>query len=218
MPLPFLAAALPYLPAALAAGGSLFGLLRGQGQQPQTTQLPNFNPNQQSAFSNLLSQGLQNYNPEAIANRARTDFNQKTIPSIAERFTSMGSGSSLSSPAFASQLGQASAGLEEGLAGLRSNMGLQQLQLGLTPQFENVYQQRQPSALESFSGPAIQALLYYLMGNQSQNGLSSLFGNMGGNQFNYSGSRFANPNYSAPNVGSGNFSQNSALRNLTGGF
>ena len=51
---------------------------------------------------------------------------------------------SLGSPAFASQLGQAGAGLEQGLAALQSQYGLQNqsqlmqlLGLGLSPQYEN---------------------------------------------------------------------------------
>lgn len=199
-----LAALLPYIPHAIGAAGSLYGLLRGGGQPAQTQQLQNFTPQQQNALNALLSQGQQNFNPEAISNQARKQFNQQTVPSLAERFTSLGN-NSLSSPAFASQLGQAGAGLEENLAGLRSNMGLQQLQLGLTPQFENLYQQRQPSFFESLSAPAMQALLYYLAGNQSQTA-------MPGNSMNYSNSRFASPGYSVPSFG------NSFIQNLARGL
>ena len=126
------------------------------GNPARTEQIQRFNPQQQSALSQLLGQGLQGLqnvqNPqnfgsqfEPIAKQARSQFAQQTVPSIAERFTSMGSGSALSSPAFASQLGQAGAGLEEGLAAQKAGFGLQQqgqqqsflqnlLGMGLTPQ------------------------------------------------------------------------------------
>ena len=119
------------------------------GYNASTSQLQRYTPQQQLALNQLLKQGLGNVgqqyqqqgqlsnrflnngfqglqnlnqlnNVEPIINQARTGFNQQTVPSIAERFTSMGSGNSLSSPAFASQLGQAGAGLEGQLAALRA--------------------------------------------------------------------------------------------------
>lgn len=64
-----------------------------------------------------------------IAQQARTQFQQQTVPTLAERFTSMGGGLP-TSPAFASQLGAAGAGLEESLAslGVQQQMGQQDLQ------------------------------------------------------------------------------------------
>lgn len=156
------------------------------GTPARTEQIQKFSPQQQSALNQLLSQGLQGVQPknpqafgsqfEPIANLARSEFQQQTIPSIAERFTSLGGGNNaLSSPAFASQLGQAGAGLQENLAAQRAGFGLQQQQMeqslaqnllgmGLTPQFETLYHQRQPGFLESALGPGLQALMFYLAG------------------------------------------------------
>lgn len=106
-----------------------------------------FNKQQQSALSQLLGMGLQGLqNPsqgfQPIADQARTQFNQQTVPSIAERFTSLGD-NALSSPAFSSELGQAGSGLEGLLASLQAQYGQQQqshfsnlLGMGLTPQNE----------------------------------------------------------------------------------
>ena len=105
-----------------ALAGGLTGLLKPEsltGFNSKTEQLPRFTPEQQSAMQQLLQLGLQSYNPEANEKRARTQFQSQTIPSIAERFTSMGSGSQGSS-AFQGALGQAGSGLEEALAALRS--------------------------------------------------------------------------------------------------
>lgn len=110
---------------------------------------------EQQGIMQLLQQlgvyGLQNpYEGfEGIENQARNQFNQQTVPSLAERFTSMGQ-NSLSSPAFASQLGQAGAGLESDLAAQKAQFGqqnmqqiLQMLQLGLNPQSENIFRPQQ---------------------------------------------------------------------------
>jgi len=150
------------VPSAPSHGGFLSGLGQFFGGSPaQTMQFPRFNPQQQDAFSQLLQNALQGLSQTRsdfgpIEQRARSQFQQQTVPSLAERFTSMGSGASLGSPAFTSQLGQAGAGLEEGLAAQRGQYGLQQQQmlmsllgLGLTPQFESAYQPRQAGFLES---------------------------------------------------------------------
>ena len=130
MPLPAL------LPLALAAaGGTALGSLFGKsGEQPgRVEKVQRFNQQQQGALNNLLSDSLRGINNlqqkpfdfAPIEAQARQGFNQQTVPSIAERFTSMGSGGALSSPAFASQLGQAGSGLETQLAALKSQVGLQ---------------------------------------------------------------------------------------------
>ena len=106
-------------------------------------------------------QGLQNpYGGfEPIEQQARNNFNQQTIPSIAERFTA-GTNGATSSPSFASQLGQAGAGLESDLAAMKAGYGqqniqqiLQLLQLGLRPQLENVNVNGSPGLLQNaFAG------------------------------------------------------------------
>lgn len=129
------------------------------GQPQKIEQLQRFTPDQLSVLSMLLGQGMQGLqNPyqgfEPIAQQARSQFQQQTIPSLAERFSSMGS-NALSSPAFATQLGQAGANFETGLAALQSQYGLQNrsqmldiLGMGLQPQFENVQMNAQPGMLQ----------------------------------------------------------------------
>ncbi len=123
------------------------------GQQEAFFQSPTVTPEQMNVLEQLLSGGLQGLqNPyqgfEPIEQKARSGFAQQTVPGLAERFTSLGShgAGALSSPAFASELGQAGAGLEESLAAMRSQYGLQnrgllldQLKLGLRPAFETMH-------------------------------------------------------------------------------
>jgi hypothetical protein len=144
------------------------------GKPAQTQQFERYTPSQQVALDQLLSQGtsgIQNLNQAfdltPIEREARTQFQTQTVPSIAERFTALGSGPRSSN--FIGRLGQAGAGLEQSLASLRSNVGLQQrgqqqnlltnlLSLGLTPRFETAYQPAQPGFLESAGAPLLQGL------------------------------------------------------------
>ena len=83
-----------------------------------------------------------------IEAQARRGFETQTIPSLAERFTSLGGGQR--SSAFQGALGQAGSDLEGQLAAMRSGIGLQQQQMdrdyllnllrfALMPQFESQY-------------------------------------------------------------------------------
>lgn len=172
--LPLLAGLASYLPS-LAVGGGLVGLgaLAGKsktfgGTEGKFEQVQRFNPQQQGALQQLLGMGfggLQNPTQgfQPIKERALSTYQNQVIPSIAERFTSMGGHGSgaLSSPAFASQLGQSSSDLTQGLAGMEAQYGqnaiaqlLQILNLGLTPQFEQAYRPGTTGLL----GPLLQGL------------------------------------------------------------
>lgn len=154
------------------------------GVPQRIEQVERFKPSGQNALEMLLKMGgntLQNpyegFDP--IEKRARSQFNQQTIPSLAERFTSLGS-NSLSSPSFASHLGQAGAGLEEGLAALRSDYGNQSrqhgldlLRLGLTSPYESFGVDAQPGLAQPIAGAAGQGFGEYL-GSKAGSGLDWL--------------------------------------------
>lgn len=130
------------------------------GTPAYTSQIPKFTPEQGAGFQSILRMALQGLGNtpmsfEPIAQKARMQFGEQTIPSIAERFTSMGGGGGRSS-AFGQQLGAAGAGLESNLAAAEGQWGQQQLKLlqtlaalGLTPQFESQSYGRQPGAIEN---------------------------------------------------------------------
>lgn len=113
-----------------------------------TKQFPTFAPNQQNlqnqgiqqalAYLKQLSPGKQQpyqFDFAPIAQQAQTQFYGQTVPSLAERFTSLGGeGTSLGSSGFTGALGAAGAGLQENLAALGSQYGLQQQQLGMQQQ------------------------------------------------------------------------------------
>ncbi len=157
-------------------------------------QLPSFTPEQQTALSELLQSGITGLRNRAqqapfkfdfapIESQARANFSTETIPSIAEKFTSMGSGAPRSS-AFQGALGGAASNLERDLAALKSQYGLQQeeiglrrqglednnlmnlLQFGLAPRNENLYFPSQPGALQGLAsggGGVVSSLLGLLI-------------------------------------------------------
>lgn len=129
-----------------------------------------FDEDQLSAMKNLLQtsmQGIQGTNLDfaPIAAQAREQFQQKTIPSIAERFTEMGG---QSSSVFPQQLGEQAAGLESNLAALESQYNLNKvgalsglLSTGLTPRYDTVFSPaapRQPAWWERALGGLGQGL------------------------------------------------------------
>ena len=110
-------------------------------------QLQNFQPWQQYIQYILGNLGLENADFGGIAQEAKNRFQRETIPGIAERFQGM-PGSNQNSSGLQSALGAAGANLEERLASLRSQYGLQQLAYGLQPQFENIYKPASEGAIQ----------------------------------------------------------------------
>lgn len=154
----------PLVPLAImgagAAAGGLSSLFKKPAQQQNISRLTPQQLGWQSQAGDLAMKGLQNpYEGfEPIANQARDEFQSSTIPSLAERFSSMGSGGQRSS-AFQGALGQAGAGLQSNLAALRSQYGLQQqqqsgnlLNQALQPNFDTRFVQHEPGFLESALG------------------------------------------------------------------
>lgn len=134
----------------------------GSGMQNQDVegfqQSPNkFSPEQQAALNALLAQGQTNLaNPtagfEPIETAARSKFQRESIPSLAERFTALGGSDTRGSSDFAGMLGGAQSEFDQGLAALKAQYGqqgqqnaLNMLQLGLTPQNEQIYFGATPS-------------------------------------------------------------------------
>ena len=148
--------------------GSFWGGIPGQ-----TRTFSPVNPQQESGMMSMLQRGLSgmegnNLDFGPIEDRARTQFAQQTVPSIAQRYASMGSGAAPSSPELMSQLGQAGAGLDADLAAQRATYGLDKnramqgmVGLGLHPTRESLYTPRSPGMAES-GAKGIAASLPYL--------------------------------------------------------
>jgi len=140
------------------------------GTPEKIEQYPTITPQQQGIMQLLQQLGIYDLqNPyegfEPIAQQARTQFSQETVPGLAERFTSMGN-NALSSGAFTSQLNQGRAALESNLVAQKAQYGqqnkqqaLQMLMSLLNPQSENIHRPRQPGAGERAVEFAIQAAL-----------------------------------------------------------
>lgn len=85
----------------------------GMGQNPLAGQVNDY-------YSSLLDNSNEAY--ENFAAPHMRQFNEQTIPGLAERFAGLGA---QSSSGFQNALGQAGAGLQENLAGLRSGLQMQ---------------------------------------------------------------------------------------------
>lgn len=151
----------------------------------QTITIPKYTPQQEGLQNSALEHSLKglsslplpgqqltsSFDFAPIAQSATANFNQNTIPSLAERFTSLGqSSNSISSPSFVNQLGQAGAGLEGELARLGAEYGLQKqgleqnergqqasnlfniLNTGLGERFDTLYQPKEKAGWKKLLG------------------------------------------------------------------
>ena len=142
------------------------GLIGTPAHQIQST---DYSPNQQMGHEFLLQQGANALNdPYAgfgpLQDYLYKQFNEQTVPDIAERFTGIGGGRT-SSPDFIKQLGGASQGLTGMLAAQKAQFGqqnrqfgLQALNQGLQPYQQNTYVPRQPGLPENLINYAAQGL------------------------------------------------------------
>lgn len=170
--------------------GLLASVLSGGGQQGGMKQLSTITPQQNNILDMLLQVGSQNLqNPyqgfEPIRQSALNTFYQDIVPHLQEQFTGAGGRGSnaYSSPLIQSQLSGAGSSLSQRLAAMQSQFGqqnqqnaLRQLGLGLTPQFQPYYQQRQPGFGENLLTGAIGAAPAALQAYQQNKLLDKLTG------------------------------------------
>ncbi len=196
---------------AITMGGALLGALgKGGGglfgKKEKMSQLPTMNQGQLGLLGQLLGglgggdvgggplgsgmgylQQMLSGSPEsaeAFTAPYMRHFREHTVPSLAERFSALGSGSQ-SSGAFVSALGQAGAGLEEQLAAVRGQLqhgamgqlgGLLGYGLGAKP-FENIFRPATSGFLGSLAPGIGQGLGMSLGGSfpgMMSGGISSL--------------------------------------------
>ena len=184
-----------------AAAGLVLGGLAGYAsdrtrKSGKLRQVSTLDPQQLARQQRFGQLGAQQYqNPyqgfEPIKQQALNNFHSNTVPSIAERFSSLGSGGSQNSSAFAGQLAAAGTGLESELAALQAQYGLQNRQQALRllnmaqqPNFENYFQGPEDTALSKGFGQLSQGLNAY-----GAAGLRDYFNQPGGQ-----GQQDTNPN------------------------
>lgn len=139
------------------------------GTPGSTYQAPLYSTQTQETLNKILNMGLERANTPAvsfdpIAEQARKDFVQKTLPSIYEGFE-RSAGSSSGGSGLAAMLSGAGRGLERDLAANKALFDANQrnqdqrfsadlLRLGLTPAFQNIYTPPQPG-LAHAAAPAV---------------------------------------------------------------
>lgn len=123
---------------------SILDQIRGGGGAPDINQNPQFQQ------SNEWLQSLFN-DPaffEKFENPAMRQFNEQIVPSIANRFASMGSGGALNSSGFRNQMAREGGNLATNLAAQRGQMqqnAIPQLQQNSQMPFQNIMQMLQQS-------------------------------------------------------------------------
>ena len=191
-----LGSVIPGIGTAIGAGvGGLAGGLTGlfsKNKKPFQETPNKFNPQQQQALMQLLSQGQAGLqNPTAgfqpIEDYARSKFQRESIPGLAERFTSLGGSDTRGSSDFAGMLGGAQSEFDQGLAALRAQYGqqgqqnaLQLLQTGLQPQTDQMYMGEQQGIGDQIAEMGGNALGTYLGGGGDFGLGASSAGNVGG--------------------------------------
>ncbi len=147
--------------------------IKGMSGNQDITQNPQYQQGQDWLSSLFNDQDFFN-NFEAPLQR---QFQEQTVPDLANRFASMGSGGSTGSTAFRNQLGREGSNLSTNIAALRGgmqqqgvNQGLQyaqqpfqnymqMLQGILSPQPNNVYQPPSAGGFGSFAAPLAQGAI-----------------------------------------------------------
>ena len=163
---------------AASAAGSIWG-----NKPAEQKQIPRFTPQQSEAQNALLMQALAGLQDPTkgfapIEQQARSQFSQRTIPGIAERFAAA---DAQRSSGFQQALGQAGAGLEENLASSRAQYGqnqlsqlLNMLNLGLQPQFDTGITPAGKNAFGEFASMAGPMAMQFGLGS-----LTGAYGNQG---------------------------------------
>jgi len=187
--------------------GRFFG-----GRKRKVEQIPRFTPEQQDALNQLLRQGMSDTDSQALEERYKKQFEESTVPSLAEKFTSMGEGQR--SSAFSGALGRAGSDLESQLAALRNQSGMNKLQFGLQPQFDTTTTPAQPGMLEGLIGPAFSMLASKALG-VGGGAAGGLLGGGGGGQ---EGGGQGGPQYypGQPKSNTGELVTGAILKLLTG--
>jgi len=155
------------------------------GSPSRYEKIDKFTPETSSVINQLRDMafgGLQKNKPDfaPIEQQYKQQFQQETIPNLAERFTSMGGGQR--SSAFQGSLGRAGVDLNTNLAALRSkfdmqNRGqlMQMLGMGLTPQQDTGFFQSKPGFLGA-AAPGVGAGLGELLPLLAKAGIGGLAG------------------------------------------
>jgi hypothetical protein len=141
------------------------------------SQLNTLRPNQVGLQDSLVDRIQSLLNGQGglspISQNAINRFNTQTVPSLAERFTSLGSGGSQGSSAFAGQLGQAGSDLQQQLQGLDFQQILQLLGPALGQSSENIQQEPSNFFSNAFGNVDQKAILDLVKAYQSGSSGSS---------------------------------------------
>ena len=135
------------------------------GNKEKIVKFPKYNSQQEALINQNAQQGMQNTDFNAIEKLAQKRFSEQGMPNIMSRFLSHGQNQN--SGAMEGAIGGARADLDAQLAAMRSQYGLQQSQLGITPQFDSGFQQADSGFLGKIPPMLMDVLKAYLTGGTS---------------------------------------------------
>jgi hypothetical protein len=185
------------------------------GRSEFTEQVPLMSQQQMGLQNNLMQRGyngLDQFDFAPIEAEARKGFEQKTLPSIAERFRGLGA---TGGSGYQQMMRSSATDLEGQLAAMKQNYNLKRqpmfqdmMNMGLRPQFENVMHEAEPGMAQTLLPLIGKGLELYATGGMS--GIGDLLGllnnmsqsNNGWSQQSKQNTMFAPGNYSR---GSQNF-------------
>jgi hypothetical protein len=138
------------------------------GQKEGFRNLPLLTQQQSQASGNILQQALgllQNPGQGPAAQSLINQFHTEVVPSLAERFAGLGSGSGgLRGSGYWGTLGRAGSGLEQALSAQSIQQAIPLLQLGLQPQYQTAHIPGQQGSLQAFAKIIIPLLIAGLTG------------------------------------------------------
>jgi len=147
---------LPVIMGALGATGAGMNLF-GKSNPERQIRTDRYTEGQNTGLDQLMNMGLQNMDMKGVEDYAMNKFRSEVVPSLAERFSGMGSGGAQGSSAFGAQLGGAGADLMGQLAAMRPQVGMQQLQMGMQPRFESIFEPKSPGKMQQMGAGLMQA-------------------------------------------------------------
>lgn len=141
---------------------------------PGVFNVPRFTQPQMQFQNQQLQAAQENLGTDAIEAQARRNYQANTIPQLSERFGRYGLGGSTG---YQNAVKGAGTQLETNLAAMKQQNAFQQANIGLTPQYEQVYERPEGMTGAQAFGSTLGQYAPQVLGNLAEKGINSYFSN-----------------------------------------